>query len=77
MNVQSIRVSKTIPKRQADSLVRKMGYKVNGVKPNPQYVNFHSYRQRQPSEFLKDSFRIKIIKKNPTIFLVVGKLKKK
>jgi len=77
MNVQSVRVSKSVSKKEANEIVRKLGYKVSGVKPNPQYVNYHSYRQIQPKEFFRQSFRMKIIKSNPKVFLVVGKLKKK
>jgi len=77
MNVQSVRVSKMVSKTEANNIVKKLGYKVSGISPNPQYKNFHSYRQRQPSEFLKNSFRMKSIKENPKVFLVLGKLKKK
>ena len=50
LEVQTIRVSKTIPKKQADLMVKKMGFKLN-VKPNPQYKNFHSYRQKFKSNW--------------------------
>lgn len=73
MEVQTIRVTKTIPKKEADAIVKKMGFKLN-VKPNPQYKNFHSYRQMQPERFIKSSFRVKPIKKG--IYMIVGKLKK-
>tara|TARA_R100001460_G_scaffold27345_1_gene55114 strand:+ start:463 stop:690 length:228 start_codon:yes stop_codon:yes gene_type:complete len=72
LEVQTIRVSKTIPKKQADLMVKKMGFKLN-VKPNPQYKNFHSYRQIQPSRFIRNSFRAKKINKD--MFMIVGKLK--
>ena len=72
MEVQTIRISKDIPKRQANSIIKKMGFKIN-VKPNPQYKNFHSYRQIQPNKFIKDSFRVKKINKD--MFMIVGKLK--
>ena len=73
MEVQTIRVSKIFPKKEADSMVKKMGFKLN-VKPNPQYKNYHSYRQIQPQRFIKSSFRVKPIKKG--IYIIVGKLKK-
>jgi len=73
MEVQTIRVSRVIPKKEADLMVKKMGFKLN-VKPNPQYKNYHSYRQIQPSKFIKGSFRVKKINKN--VFMIVGKLKK-
>lgn len=72
MEVQTIRVSKSVPKKEADMIVKKMGFKLN-VKPNPQYKNFHSYRQIQPERFIKSSFRVKPIKKG--IYMIVGKLK--
>ena len=72
MEVQTIRISKDIPKRKANEIIKKMGFKLN-VKPNPQYKNFHSYRQIQPSKFIKNSFRVKKINKD--MFLIVGKLK--
>tara|TARA_A100001391_G_C4982678_1_gene255765 strand:- start:291 stop:512 length:222 start_codon:yes stop_codon:yes gene_type:complete len=72
MEVQTIRISKEIPKRQANAIIKKMGFKIN-VKPNPQYKNFHSYRQIQPNKFIKDSFRVKKINKD--MFMIVGKLK--
>ena len=58
LTVQSVRISKKLTKKQADAEVKKMGYKLY-VKPNPQYKNFHSYRQIQPNKFKQDSFRIK------------------
>lgn len=73
MEVQTIRISRDIPKKEADAIVKKMGLKL-GVKPNPQYKNYHSYRQIQPEKFIKSSFRVKLIKKG--IFMIVGKLKK-
>ena len=73
MEVQTIRISRDIPKKEADAIVKKMGFKL-GVKPNPQYKNYHSYRQIQPEKFIKSSFRVKRIKKG--IFMIVGKLKK-
>ena len=75
MDVQSIRVAKTVTQLQAKQIVKKLGFKVS-VKPNPQYANYHSFRQKQPNAFVKNSFRIKFIKSNPKIMLVVGKLKK-
>ena len=53
-------------------MVKKMGFKLN-VKPNPQYKNFHSYRQIQPSRFVRNSFRAKKINKD--MFMILGKLK--
>ena len=71
MDVQSVRVSKEVSKKEADEIVKRLGFKIN-VKPNPQYKNFHSYRQVQPEKFKKESFRIKTIKKKPKVFLVMG-----
>ena len=71
LKVQSIRVSKKIPKLEANQIVKKMGYKVTPVsKNNPQYKNYHSYRQLDPNLFQKNSFRIKKI--NQDVFLVLG-----
>lgn len=73
--VQSIRVNKSIPKMEANKIVKKMGYKntpPDKIK-NPQYKNFHSYRQMNPNKFKKGSFRIKKI--SPTVLLVLGVLK--
>ena len=71
--IQSIRVSKDVPLAEAKKIVRKMGYRVSGISPNPQYKNFHSYRQMNPNKFKKGSFRIKKI--SPTVLLVLGVLK--
>ena len=50
-----------------------MGYKVTPISPNnPQYKNYHSYRQRDPKLFRKGSFRMKKI--NPNVLLVLGSL---
>ena len=78
MEVQTIRISKDISKREANSIIKKMGYKVTppNSKSNPQYTNYHSYRQRPPSAFENKSFRTKEIKKSPHIFMILGKLKK-
>ena len=60
LKVQSVRVSKKFSKKKADEIVRKMGYKVTPVnKNNPQYKNYHSYRQVEPKKFKKDSFRVR------------------
>jgi hypothetical protein len=78
MEIQAIRISKIIPKKEADEMVRQMGFKTN-VKPNPQYKNYHSYRQIQPKEFIKDSFRMKTLKKRgkqTVIMAVMGRRKK-
>ena len=77
MTVQTIRVEKTISKRQADKYVKDKGFKIVPPGPrNPQYKNFHSYRQRQPSEFVKGSMRTKVLKaSNPKVFIIYGKLK--
>lgn len=75
MNIQSIRIAKTISLKDAKEKVKKMGFKV-GVKPNPQYKNFHSFRQIQPDKFVKSTFRVKVLKSsNPRIIAIVGKLK--
>ena len=71
MEVQSIRVSKKVSKKEADEIVKKLGYKIN-VKPNPQYKNFHSYRQIQPEKFKKGSFRVK---KQGDLLFILGQLK--
>tara|TARA_Y100000114_G_scaffold124521_1_gene120345 strand:- start:412 stop:636 length:225 start_codon:yes stop_codon:yes gene_type:complete len=72
LTVQSVRISKKLTKKQADEEVKKMGYKL-GVKPNPQYKNYHSYRQIQPQKFKDGSFRIK--KLSADKLLVLGVLK--
>lgn len=75
MNIQSIRIANTISLKDAKEKVKKMGFKV-GVKPNPQYKNFHSFRQIQPDKFVKNTFRVKVLKSsNPRIIAIVGKLK--
>lgn len=74
MKIQTVRISKEIPKKQADEIIKKMGLKLN-VKPNPQYKNFHSYRQIQPDKFRKDTFITKIITNKPKIFYIMGLLK--
>ena len=71
LTVQSVRINKKISKKEADEKVKKMGYKI-GVKPNPQYKNFHSYRQIQPEKFKKGSFRVK---KKGDMLLILGELK--
>ena len=79
MEVQSIRINKLISKKEADKIVKNLGFKTN-VKPNPQYKNFHSYRQIQPKEFIKDSFRVKTLKRKgqtKLIMVVVGRRIKK
>tara|TARA_Y100001972_G_C7463808_1_gene236533 strand:- start:51 stop:284 length:234 start_codon:yes stop_codon:yes gene_type:complete len=73
--VQSVRVNKSIPKIEANKVVKKMGYKAtrpDKIK-NPQYKNYHSYRQVDPNKFKKGSFRIKKI--SPTVLMVFGVLK--
>ena len=75
MEVQSIRINKLISKKEADKIVKKLGFKTN-IKPNPQYKNYHSYRQIQPKEFKKDSFRVKTLKrkgKSKLIMAVLGR----
>ena len=74
--VQTVRISKDISRDKASKMVQEMGYKATkaGIN-NPQYLNYHSFRQRQPQDFIKSTFRIKTIKKNPRVFLVLGKLK--
>ncbi len=74
MELQSIRFDKKIwTKKQATEKVKKLGLKVS-VRPNPQYKNYHSFRQIQPGKFFKTSFRTE--KKRGGIILIVGKLKK-
>jgi len=70
--LQSIRVRNDIPLAQAKEMVRKKGYKPSGVTPNPQYKNYHSFRQRQPKEFKPGSFRTKKINQ---FLYVYGELK--
>lgn len=72
--VQSVRISNKIPKQEADKMVRKMGYKPTPISKNnnPQYKNYHSYRQIDPKKFKKNTFRIKRI--NPSTFFVLGHL---
>tara|TARA_S200002703_G_scaffold65493_2_gene56586 strand:+ start:18868 stop:19095 length:228 start_codon:yes stop_codon:yes gene_type:complete len=73
LSVQTVRVSRKIPKMEANQIVKKMGYKVTPVGiNNPQYKNYHSYRQLSPSKFKKGSFRVKKI--NSNVFLVLGNL---
>jgi hypothetical protein len=79
MEVQAIRVNKLISKKEADLMVKKLGFKTN-IKPNPQYKNYHSYRQIQPKEFIKDSFRMKTLKRRgqtKLIMVVLGRRIKK
>lgn len=71
LTVQSVRINKKISKKEANEKVKKMGYKL-GVKPNPQYKNYHSYRQIQPDKFKKNSFRVK---KQGDMLLILGELK--
>jgi hypothetical protein len=76
MDVQTVRVSKSISKRDANKIVKELKYKVTPPAiNNPQYKNFHSYRQRDPSKFIKSSFRTKQINKD--VFIILGKLKGK
>ena len=60
--------SRLICGQQRNKIVKNMGFKLY-IKPNPQYANFHSYRQIQPNKFIKSTFRTKIIKKLPKILL--------
>ena len=71
LTIQSVRVNKKLTKKQADDKVKKMGYKI-GVKPNPQYKNYHSYRQIKPEKFKKNSFRVK---KQGDLLFILGELK--
>ena len=71
--IQSIRVSKDVPLSEAKKIVRHMGYKDKGVTPNPQYKNFHAFRQKQPKEFKPKTFRTQYINKNTLV--VYGELK--
>ena len=74
--VQKIRVSKDISREKASKIVKELGYKPTKAGPNnPQYLNFHSFRQRNPDNFIKSTFRTKIIKKNPRVYMILGKLK--
>jgi len=71
LTIQSVRVNKKFTKKQADEKIKKLGFKTN-VKPNPQYKNFHSYRQIQPEKFKKGSFRVK---KQGDLLFILGQLK--
>lgn len=71
--IQSIRISKDVPLAEAKKIVRKMGYRVSGISPNPQYKNFHAFRQKQPKEFKPKTFRTQYINKNTLV--VYGELK--
>lgn len=74
MDVQSIRFDKKLfTKKQAQEKAKKLGYKIY-IQPNPQYENFHAFRQIQPEKFIKSSFRTKKLKGG--ILLILGKLKK-
>lgn len=71
LSIQSIRFNKKqYTLQEAKTTAKESGFKVN-VKPNPQYKNWHSFRQRQPSAYDTSSFRI--VKPNPDIILVIGK----
>ncbi len=74
LSVQSVRISKKISKERADEMVRKMGFKATKPDPikNPQYKNYHSYRQLQPAKFVPKSFRVK---KQGDTLLILGFLK--
>ena len=74
LSVQSVRISKKINKKDANEKVIKMGYKATPPDPkkNPQYKNFHSYRQIDPSKFVPNSFRVK---KQGDTLLILGFLK--
>jgi hypothetical protein len=75
MKLQSIRFDKKqYSFKEAKEHAKKLGLKV-GVKPNPQYKNYHAFRQLQPREFIKGSFRTE--KKRGGILLIIGKLKNK
>jgi len=70
-SIQSIRFSKAkYTLKEAKTKAKEGNFKVN-VKPNPQYKNWYSFRQRQPSAYDTSTFRI--VKPNPDIILVIGK----
>ena len=51
LKVQSVRIRNNVSRREANKIVRRMFplYKVTPIsKNNPQYKNFHSYRQKDP-----------------------------
>ena len=74
LTIQSIRVRNTISRSDANKIIKKLGYNVTPInKNNPQYKNYHSYRQKDPKLFKKGSFRIKKI--SPNILMVLGNLK--
>ena len=71
LKVQSVRIRNNISRTEANKIIKKMGYKVTPISANnPQYKNFHSYRQINPNKFKKGSFRIKKLTKD--LFLVLG-----
>lgn len=72
LSIQSVRISKKLSKKEADEIAKKMKLKMD-VKPNPQYKNYHAYRQIQPEKFKKGSYRMK--KLNNNVMLVLGELK--
>ena len=70
-SIQSIRFSKSkYTLKEAKAKAIESNFKVN-VKPNPQYKNYHSFRQRQPSAYDPSTFRI--VKPSPDIIIVIGK----
>jgi hypothetical protein len=73
LTIQSVRINKKIPKTEANRMIKEMGYKVTppDKKNNPQYSNYHSYRQLDPNRFVPNSFRIK---KLGDILFVLGLL---
>ena len=81
LTIQSIRVRNTISRSDANKIIKKLGYNVTPInKNNPQYKNYHSYRQIQPKEFIKDSFRMKTLKRRgqtKLIMVVLGRRIKK
>jgi hypothetical protein len=76
--IQSVLLNKNkFPNRTASSVwIRNNDFKVN-INPNPNKADnkYYRYRQRQPDEFKKTTFRQKSI--NNYLSIVYGELKKK
>lgn len=78
LTIQTIRISRDITRLKASQIIRDMGYKATPQGPNnPQYKNYWSFRQRNPKDFIKSTFRTKMIMKKPEIYLIMGKLDEK
>ena len=73
--IQSVRFKKSkYTYDEAKEAAKNMGFKTS-VKPNPQYKNWHAFRQIQPSKFDKNSFYMINHPKTKDIEYVMGHLK--